>query len=124
LTTTLDHAVTGLFRDLSAAYSELASLDALAIEQILTKGPNVDHLKGQLLEELVERRVVPWLRTRMGGFALGITVPTCKKLEFIPGHLIRPYVIFYYGIAVLSWGFAVWLGLADTSVRGYAGYAA
>jgi hypothetical protein len=91
LTTTLDHVVIGLFRDLSAAYSDLASLDALAIERILTKGPNVDHLKRQLLEELVERRVVPWLRlrTRMGGFALGITVPTCKKLEFIPGHLIR-----------------------------------
>jgi len=25
---------------------------------------------------------------------------------------------------VLTWGFAVWLGLAGTSVRGYAGYAA
>jgi hypothetical protein len=37
LITTLDHAVTGLFRDLSAAYFELASLDALAIERILTK---------------------------------------------------------------------------------------
>jgi len=90
--------VTGLFRDMSAAYSELASLDALAIERILTKGPNVDHLKGQLLEELVERRVVPWLRTRMGGFALGITVPTCKKLGIVVastpcGPLAQPVVI-------------------------------
>ncbi len=25
----------------------------------------------------------------MGGFALGIEVPAGKKLEFIPGHLIR-----------------------------------
>ena len=81
--------MTDLFRDLSATHSELASLDALAIERVLAKGPNVDHLKGQLLEELVESRVVPWLRTRVGGFALGITVPAGKKLEFIPGHLIR-----------------------------------
>src|SRR6266702_3029276 len=35
----------------------------------------------------------------------------------------RPYVIFDYGIRVLTWRFAVWLGLAGTSVRGYAGYA-
>jgi len=28
----------------------------------------------------------------------------------MPWALGRPYVIFYYGIAVLTWGFAVWLG--------------
>jgi hypothetical protein len=89
LTTTVDQAVTGLFRDLSGTHAELASLDVLAIERVLAKGPNVDHLKGQLLEELVESRIVPWLKTRVGGFALGITVPAGKKLEFIPGHLIR-----------------------------------
>jgi Pre-toxin TG len=89
LSTVVDQAVTSLFHDLSAAHSELASLDALAIERILAKGPNVDHLKGQLLEEIVESRIVPWLNTRPGGFALGITVPAGKKLEFIPGHLIR-----------------------------------
>lgn len=44
MTTTVDHAVTGLFRDLSAAYFELASLDALAIERILTKW----HLDAQM----------------------------------------------------------------------------
>jgi hypothetical protein len=89
LTTTVDQAVTELFRDLSATHSELTNLDALAIERVLAKGPNVDHLKGQLLEELVESRIVPWLKTRVGGPALGITVPAGKKLEFIPGHLIR-----------------------------------
>jgi hypothetical protein len=89
LTTTVVQDVLDLFRDLSATHPELASLDALAIERVLAKGPDVDHLKGQLLEELLESRVVPWLRTRVGGFALGITVPVGKKLEFIPGHLIR-----------------------------------
>lgn len=31
---------------------------------------------------------MPWLSTREGVFALGITVPVGKKLEIIPGHLI------------------------------------
>ena len=70
-------------------HTQLRSLDVLSLERVLAKGPNVDHLKGQLLEELVESRLVPWLRTREGGFALGVTVPAGKKLEFIPGHLIR-----------------------------------
>lgn len=83
-----DQAVVELFRRLSATHSSLASLDALALERVLAKGPNVDHLKGQLLEELLEARVVPWLRERAGSFALGIETGG-KQLEFIPGHLIR-----------------------------------
>lgn len=89
MSTSLDRAVVDLFRELSNKHPELRSLDALAIERVLAKGPNIDHLKGQLLEELVESRLVPWLSTREGGFALGISVPAGKKLEFIPGHLIR-----------------------------------
>lgn len=89
ITTTVDQAVLDVFRELSSAHAELRSLDALAIERVLAKGPNVDHLKGQLLEELIESRLVPWLSTREGGFALGVTIPAGKKLEFIPGHLIR-----------------------------------
>lgn len=85
----VEQATLDLVRELSSAHPELRSLDALAVERVLAKGPNVDHLKGQLLEELVESRIVPWLRTREGGFALGITVPAGKKLEFLPGHLIR-----------------------------------
>jgi hypothetical protein len=87
--TTVDSAIVDLLREVQTAHPQLRELDALALERVLTKGPNVDHLKGQVLEELVESRLVPWLSTREGGFALGITVPTGKKLEFIPGHLIR-----------------------------------
>ncbi|MGF7213219.1 hypothetical protein GGE65_007856 [Skermanella aerolata] len=85
----LDQAVLDLFQELSRQHSVLSSLDGFALRRILEKGPNVDHLKGQLLEELLESRLVPWLRDRAGSFALGLQVPTGKQLEFIPGHLIR-----------------------------------
>jgi Pre-toxin TG len=89
LTTAVDAAVIDLFRELSQAHSVLKLLDEHAIGRVLAKGPNADHLKGQLLEELIESRIVPWLGSREGGFALGITIPAGKKLEFIPGHLVR-----------------------------------
>lgn len=89
LTTTVDAAVTNVFRELTQAHPTLKLLDEYAIERVLAKGPNTDHLKGQILEELIESRIVPWLRSREGGFALGITVPVGKKLEFIPGYLVR-----------------------------------
>ncbi len=89
VTTTADQAIVDLLRELQSAHPQLAALDELSLQRILAKGPNVDHLKGQLLEEVIESRLVPWLSSREGGFALGITVPAGKKLEFIPGHLIR-----------------------------------
>lgn len=89
LTSTVDSAALDLFRELSQAHPGLKLLDEYAIERVLAKGPNTDHLKGQLLEELIESRIVPWLSSREGGFALGIAVPAGKKLEFIPGHLVR-----------------------------------
>lgn len=84
----VDQAVTDLFRQLSSRHGILRSLDEHALQRVLEKGPNVDHLKGQLLEELVEARVVPWLRDRAGSFALGVQTGG-RQLEFIPGHLIR-----------------------------------
>ena len=84
-----DAKVLALLGELHAANTEMKALDAPSLLRILEKGPNVDHLKGQLLEELVENRVVPWLKTRTGELALGVNVPAGKKLEFIPGHLIR-----------------------------------
>lgn len=89
VSTTVDKAVADLLGELQKAHPQMAGLDELALQRILAKGPNVDHLKGQVLEELIESRLVPWLSTREGGLALGITVPAGKKLEFIPGHLIR-----------------------------------
>ncbi len=88
VSSTVDQAVADLFRELSSQHRILGSLDNFAIQRILEKGPNVDHIKGQLLEELLESRVVPWLRDRAGSFALGVQT-TGKQLEFIPGHLIR-----------------------------------
>lgn len=58
------------------------------MERILLKGPNLNHLKGQLLEELLESRIVPWLKQRWGGLALALDVPAGKELEFIPGYII------------------------------------
>ncbi|MHB0969381.1 MAG: pre-toxin TG domain-containing protein [Thermoanaerobaculia bacterium] len=84
----LPQAVTDLFRTLTSRHSILRSLDDLALRRVLEKGPNVDHLKGQLLEEILESRVVPWLRDRAGSFALGVQTGG-RQLEFIPGHLIR-----------------------------------
>ncbi|SFO58164.1 hypothetical protein SAMN05660359_04491 [Geodermatophilus obscurus] len=89
LTTTVDSAVVTVFRELTQAHPTLKVLDEHAIGRVLARGPNADHLKGQVLEELIESRIVPWLSSREGGFALGITVPAGKKLEFVPGHLVR-----------------------------------
>lgn len=85
----VDQAIVDLLTALKKDVPLLDALDAHALERVLAKGPNTSHLKGQLLEELVESRVVPWLSTREGSFALGVTVPAGKKLEFLPGHLIR-----------------------------------
>jgi hypothetical protein len=66
----------------------MSTLDEYAVRRILEKGPNVDHIKGQLLEELIESRLVPWLLDRSGSAALGFQF-TGKQLVFIPGHMIR-----------------------------------
>jgi hypothetical protein len=85
----VDQEVVELLGKIQASHPKLNSLDAQALERVLEKGPNVDHLKGQLLEEVMESRLVPWLQKREGSFALGIDVPAGKKLEFVPGHLVR-----------------------------------
>jgi putative toxin of predicted polymorphic toxin system len=85
----IDPAVTSLLGQLQKTNAAMKSLDAPALLRVLEKGPNVDHLKGQLLEELIESQLVPWLRTRVGEMALGLKVPVGKQLEFIPGHMVR-----------------------------------
>jgi hypothetical protein len=85
----VDPAVETLLGELQKASGAMKTLDAPSLLRILEKGPNVDHLKGQLLEELIETQVLPWLRSRAGSLALGVRVPAGKKLEFIPGHMIR-----------------------------------
>lgn len=82
-------AIETLLGELQVASGSMKTLDSPSLLRILEKGPNVDHLKGQLLEELVESQVLPWLRTRTGPLALGVRVPAGKRLEFFPGHMIR-----------------------------------
>ncbi|KAG5290181.1 hypothetical protein I7I48_09723 [Histoplasma ohiense] len=77
-----------LWQTLSKRYPILDKLDEIAVDRILRKGPNVDHIKGQLLEELAESHIIPMLRERHAGFALGVKVPKGKTLEFVPGYSI------------------------------------
>ncbi|KAI9666779.1 MAG: hypothetical protein M1831_001555 [Alyxoria varia] len=86
---TVDPSVTDALRKLHQVSRSFGSLDELAMERILLKGPHVNHLKGQMLEELLESRIVPWLRDRWGNLALTLEVPAGKKIEFIPGFAIR-----------------------------------
>jgi hypothetical protein len=86
--TAVEQSVMDLFRSMSSNYPTLAALDEFALRRILQKGPNLSHIKGQLVEELLEAQVVPWLAQRTGGFAFGLEVPAGRQLEFIPGHLL------------------------------------
>ncbi|WP_440604603.1 pre-toxin TG domain-containing protein [Bacillus sp. GB_SG_008] len=85
---TVDQRVIDFLKKMSVKYPILSNLDGYAMQRILEKGPVVDHLKGRLLEELIESRVVPWLQKRTGPASLGVTAQG-KKLEFFPGHIIR-----------------------------------
>jgi hypothetical protein len=76
------------FIKLSGKHKIIEELDELAIQRIIQNGPNVNHMKGQLLEELLETRVVKFLEDPHAAKALGINAPT-HELRFIPGHLVR-----------------------------------
>ncbi|KAF2276154.1 uncharacterized protein EI97DRAFT_398853, partial [Westerdykella ornata] len=89
LAASVSNEVKILWEAMSKKYAALKGLDEIALRRVLEKGPNVDHLKGQLLEELAEAHVIPMLRNRQGGFALGVKVPAGKTLEYVPGHAIR-----------------------------------
>jgi hypothetical protein len=89
LPNTIENEIKVLWDTLAKKYTALGTLDEFALRRIVQKGTNVDHIKGQILEELAESHILPWLRSRHGGFALGLKVPSGKTLEFIPGHSIR-----------------------------------
>ncbi|MDT0346404.1 pre-toxin TG domain-containing protein [Streptomyces litchfieldiae] len=76
------------FRALAHSHPGIAELDELAVNRVLRRGANTDHVKGQLLEELLETQAARWLRDPAGLTALGLR-PRRGPLEFIPGHLIR-----------------------------------
>ncbi|WP_405243170.1 pre-toxin TG domain-containing protein [Lentisalinibacter salinarum] len=84
----IPNAIRDAFSRLSSRHPILAELDDLALDRIVRAGPNADHMKGQLLEELLESRVVTWLRDPAGKAALGLE-GIRGEVHFVPGHLIR-----------------------------------
>lgn len=76
-----------LLAKLAKRFPALAKLDGPSLLRVLRKGPGASNMKGQLLEELLETRVLSWLRDPAGLAALGLKTRG-KKIEFIPGHLM------------------------------------
>lgn len=85
---TIDAKLEAIFQRIVAKHPKLAGLDALAMERIVAKGAVEGHVKGQLLEELLEESVVKFLKDPYGRVALGLG-DIKGSLYFIPGHLIR-----------------------------------
>jgi hypothetical protein len=90
LESAVDKAVSEAFVTLRRSHPIMATLDEYALVRILEKGPNPDLIKGQLFEELIETRVVPWLADPNGYVALGFVSPVRpgSTVIFIPGHMI------------------------------------
>jgi hypothetical protein len=86
----VDSKLIAAFAAVSAKFPKLKNLDAYAIERIAARGANLDHVKGQLLEELLEDHIVKLLRDRYGKRALGLE-KIKGTFQFIPGHLIRDF---------------------------------
>jgi vacuolar-type H+-ATPase subunit H len=84
----LDPVFESAFKELMAKNLKFAELDALAIERIAAKGVNASHVKGQLLEEMLESKVMGWLREGTSKKALGLE-HIKEEIQFIPGHLVR-----------------------------------
>jgi hypothetical protein len=84
----LDPAFEAAFKALAAKSLRFAELDALAIERIAAKGVNASHVKGQLFEELLENKVMGWLREGTSKKALGLE-HIKEEIHFVPGHLVR-----------------------------------
>ena len=80
--------VSDALKKLISSRSFLSELDELSLSRLIDKAPNINLMKGQLLEELLESRIASWLRDPAGLAALGIERPP-EGIRFIPGHLIR-----------------------------------
>lgn len=83
-----DEALEAAFKRVVAKHPKLAGLDPYAFERLAKKARVADHVKGQMLEELMENRMVRMLRDPAGKRALGLEAVE-GQLEFIPGHIIR-----------------------------------
>jgi hypothetical protein len=64
------------------------SLDVKAVERILQKAPNLGHMKGQILEELLARRIPSLLADAAQRAKLAGEKAAQQTLEFIEGHRI------------------------------------
>lgn len=85
---TIDAKVVKAFENVVKKHPLLKDLDAFAMERLIAKGGLVNHVKGQVLEELLENRIVAMLRDPHGRIALGLG-NVKGELHFIPGHLVR-----------------------------------
>lgn len=83
----IDAKLVSAFEAVVKKHPNFAELDALAIERIAAK-KTADHVKGQLLEEVLENKIVQMLKDPAGKKALGFEAIK-EELEFIPGHVIR-----------------------------------
>lgn len=81
----LPQPVTDAIKKLGSGKPIIAELDELAIERVAAKKIKV-HMRGQLLEEFLEARILKWLRDPAGAAALGIDN---KEVLFLPGHMLR-----------------------------------
>jgi len=81
----LSGAVSDAIKKLGSGKPILAELDAPALTRVLDKELKL-HMRGQLLEEFLESRIMGWLRDPAGAAALGIDA---KEVMFLPGHMLR-----------------------------------
>lgn len=85
---TVDAKLVEAFERVVAKHPKLVGLDPFAMERIIAKGTLEGHVKGQVLEELLEEHIVKLLKDPYGRVALGLG-HIKGELHFIPGHLIR-----------------------------------
>lgn len=85
---TIDAKLVAAFEKVAAKHPQLKTLDAFAMERLVAKGVQEWHVKGQILEELLEERIRALLRDPHGRIALGLG-HVKGDLHFIPGHLVR-----------------------------------
>lgn len=81
-------SVISLFSQIKSKYPIITLLDEFAMQRIVEKKTTA-HIKGQLLEELLESKICNWLRESSSKGIEALGIKATGQLEFIPGHIIR-----------------------------------
>ncbi len=82
-----DEALLEAIQGLCEQHPILGELDADAWARVADKGPNVHHIKGQLLEEILGSQVEELKNDAAWLAEMGIDAAP-EDLEFIPGHMV------------------------------------